>query len=181
METPPRWLDAIAYASREHRHHLRRDAKTPYVSHVFRVMMVTRDVFGCENEIALLSAVLHDTIEDTPTDYDDIERRFGEETARCVATLTKNMLLREEDRERDYDQRLAGGPWQARLVKLADVYDNLVDCVSSGLSNKRRDRAIARAHRAIELANADSQSHECVARAIEHVRAIIASHTPTPS
>ncbi len=181
METPPPWLAAIAYATRQHRHHLRRDGKTPYVSHVVRVMMVTRDVFGCEDEVALLAAVLHDTIEDTPTDFDDIDRRFGAEVARCVATLTKNMLLREADREVDYDRRLGEGPWQARLVKLADVYDNLVDSVSSGLSTKRQERAVARAQRAIEIARGDADEHGCVARAIEHVEAIVASHEPQMS
>ena len=176
MEIPPPWLDAIAYAAREHRHHLRRDAKTPYTSHVFRVMMITRDVFECDDDVALMAAVLHDTIEDTPTDYDAIERRFGMEVATCVATLTKNMLLREEERERDYEGRLSEGPWQARLVKLADVYDNLVDCVASGLSTKRRERATRRALIAIDLATPDAGAHQCVARGIEHVRAIISSH-----
>lgn len=173
MEPYPRWLEAIAYAARQHRHHVRRDGQTPYVSHVFRVMMITRDVFECEDEVALLAAALHDTIEDTPADFDDIERRFGAEVARCVAVLSKNMLLPEAEREPDYDRRLAEGPWQGRLVKLADVYDNLVDSVASGLSEKRRSRMTERARRALSLAMVDAETHACTGRAIERVRAIV--------
>jgi (p)ppGpp synthase/HD superfamily hydrolase len=84
------WLDGIALAARAHQGQLRKDQRTPYVSHVFRVAMIARDVFGCEDPLVLTAAVLHDTIEDTTTDYDGIEEAFGAEVARRVAALTKN-------------------------------------------------------------------------------------------
>ena len=58
-----------------------RTAQTPYVSHVFRVCLTTRHVFGVDDEATLTAAVLHDTIEDTTTDFDDIEKQFGAEIA----------------------------------------------------------------------------------------------------
>jgi guanosine-3',5'-bis(diphosphate) 3'-pyrophosphohydrolase len=150
--TPPAWQLAAAFAARAHAAQLRKDGKTPYVAHVFRVALTVRDVFDCNDQTALCTALLHDTIEDTATDYDDIESRFGTEVADCVAAMTKNMLLREDARESDYDARLAKAPWQARLVKLADVYDNSHDMTNV----MHAARPIERCERALALSEQDA-------------------------
>src|SRR5262245_21460230 len=99
-------LEAASFAARAHDSQKRKDKQTPYVSHVFRVCLVVREVFGFTDTAMLLAALLHDTIEDTTTDFDDIEKHFGKEVARWVAFLTKNKALPEEEREEDYVQRL---------------------------------------------------------------------------
>src|ERR1044072_1672501 len=76
-----------------HRPQLRKSRETPYVSHVFRVCLVVRHVFGFDDPKMLAAALLHDTIEDTATDCDDIIERFGPEVAAWVAALTKDMRL----------------------------------------------------------------------------------------
>lgn len=121
------WRKAAAYAARMHANHARKDGRTPYFSHPARVAMTVRDTFGLDDPEAIAAAFLHDTIEDTPADYDDIADRFGVTVADLVAALTKNMLLPEAEREADYDARLAKADWRARLVKLADVLDNAED------------------------------------------------------
>lgn len=168
----PQWLEAVSFAARKHRHGLRKDGRTPYVAHVYRVAMTVRDVFGCDDPTALVAALLHDTIEDADTDFDDIEEHFGRSVAECVAALTKNASLPESERERDYDARLAAGPWQARLVKLADTHDNYLDASSSTQISTSRIRA--RCERAISLARADAHDHPEVAWAIEVVTQLIA-------
>lgn len=168
----PIWIEAISFAARAHRHGLRKDGKTPYVAHVYRVAMTVRDVFGCDDPIAIASAVLHDTIEDTGTDYDDIEERFGHDVAECVAALTKNATLPEPEREADYDLRLARAPWQARLVKLADTHDNYLDMVNNERPSMQKIRA--KCERAILLAGPDAQDHPEVSWAIEVVSRLIA-------
>jgi (p)ppGpp synthase/HD superfamily hydrolase len=120
-------FSAIAFAAQSHRHQVRKDGQTPYVSHVFRVAMVLRQVFGIDDSKILTAAVLHDTIEDTPTDYDDIAERFGSDIADWVATLTKDMRQPEPQREAAYMQQLSAAGWQVRVCKLADMYDNLGD------------------------------------------------------
>lgn len=167
---PRLWQLAASYAARVHNHQYRKDKKTPFVAHPFRVAMVVRDVFGCDDEVAICTALLHDTIEDTRTDYDDIHKRFGREVADCVAVMTKNMLLIEHEREIDYDRRLAEGPWQGRLVKLADVYDNGLDIPRATM----RRKCALRCKRALELTEGDAHI-ECVARAREAVCAVLAS------
>jgi guanosine-3',5'-bis(diphosphate) 3'-pyrophosphohydrolase len=127
MSTPHDILAAAAFAARAHDGHRRKDGKTPYISHPFRVCLVVRDVFGQDDPRMLITALLHDTIEDTTTDFDDIEERYGAEIARWVAFLTKNKGLPEAEREREYIARLQRAPWQVHICKLADVYDNLTD------------------------------------------------------
>lgn len=156
----PLWQRAASFAARAHHHQIRKDGRTPYVAHVFRVAMAVRDVFGCDDEAALCTALLHDTIEDTATDYDDIESNFGTLIADCVAAMTKNMLLREDAREADYDARLATGPWQARIVKLADVYDNGHDLAKT----MRVAKNIERCERALSLSARD-ESMPCFVKA----------------
>ncbi|MEM9372561.1 MAG: HD domain-containing protein [Planctomycetota bacterium] len=158
----PSWQRAASFASRCHQGQMRRDRKTPYIAHPFRVAMTVRDVFGCDDHVALCCALLHDTIEDTATDYDDINRRFGQDIADCVAAMTKNMLLPEDQREPEYDARLASAPWQARLVKLADVYDNGHDMTKT----MRPARHIERCERVLRLTEGDTgRPCFCTARA----------------
>jgi (p)ppGpp synthase/HD superfamily hydrolase len=175
-DTPggPSWQRAVSFAARHHKNQLRRDKRTPYVAHVFRVAMTVRDCFGLADAEALCAAVLHDTIEDTPVDFDDIEEDFGTTVAEMVASLTKNMLLREDQREIDYDQRLARADWRVRLIKLADVYDNSCDLATWSKSGKGAlARMNSRCQRAIELAQGDASTHPETARAIEIVRALL--------
>jgi len=163
------WQRAAAFASRAHAGQTRKDGATPYVSHCFRVALTLRTVFDCDDEIALAAALLHDAIEDTPADYDDIHGAFGAPVADCVAALTKNMILPEPERERDYDDRLRGADWRARLVKLADGYDNFSDLSSPA----KKGKVIDKCRRAIELATPDAPAHACVATAIAAVESLI--------
>src|SRR5262249_35077262 len=136
-------LDAVAFAARAHRGHKRKDGETPYVSHVFRVCLIVRHVFGIDDERVLAAALLHDTIEDTRTDYDDLAERFGDEIAGWVALLSKDKRQREAAREKAYVKQLLHGPWQVQACKLADIYDNLID--STHLPPEAQQRSLNRA------------------------------------
>src|SRR4051812_46252666 len=130
------WQRAASVAARFHQGQVRKDGKTPYIAHPFRVAMTVRDVFGVDDPVALAAALLHDVIEDTTADYDDLEEQFGAEVADVVAALTKDMRRPNDQREAESDRQLAAAPWQARLVKLADVYDNVSDCVDDAMREK---------------------------------------------
>ncbi|HLP83654.1 MAG TPA: HD domain-containing protein [Phycisphaerales bacterium] len=178
---PAFFQEAVNFAARAHRHQLRKDGRTPYVAHVIRVAMTVSWVFGCDDKVAILAALLHDTIEDTTTDYDDIAERFGVAVADCVAALTKNMAMSEEPREIEYDARIAKGTWQARLVKLADVYENLCDVgdLPEAKQAETRRKAVDKAHRALVLAAAERASNPAIGRAcdaLEHLLKHVHSH-----
>jgi guanosine-3',5'-bis(diphosphate) 3'-pyrophosphohydrolase len=163
------WQAAAAFAASAHQHQMRKDGKTPYVSHTVRVAFTVACLFEHTDEKTLAAALLHDTIEDTGCDYEDIENNFGKDVADMVAALTKNMSLPEPQREVAYDKGLAAGPWQARLIKLADVYDNLCDMADDKSFRKQLDRI----DRALKLAEGDQRltpASNIVRDAAERVR-----------
>lgn len=170
----PLWQKAASFAAHAHRHQIRKDNKTPYFAHPVRVAFTVRDVFRCEDEVAIAAAFLHDTIEDTLTDYDDLFEAFGAEIAGCVAALTKNPTMPEHEREPAYDAGLARAPWQARLVKLADVYDNFHDAIDTWGSEKIPGKNFERASRALGLAEGgEKDAAGCIERAMRAVRAMV--------
>jgi len=145
---PPALLDAIAFAARAHDGQRRKDDRTPYVSHVFRVCLIARHLFGVDDPQVLLAAVLHDTIEDTTTDFDDIEERFGAQVARWVAALSKDKRRQDPAREDEYCRTLSASPWQVRVCKLADIYDNLSD--SGNQPAEKRARSLSRSRKYLD-------------------------------
>jgi guanosine-3',5'-bis(diphosphate) 3'-pyrophosphohydrolase len=165
------WQQAASFAAWKHRHQIRKDGRTPYITHPFRVAMTVRTVFGCDDPIAIAAALLHDTIEDTLTDYDELHDRFGTAIADIVAALTKNMALPDMKREADYDHRLAAADWRAKLVKLGDVFDNYSDLP------QRTPQVLAdmdeKCRRAMVIAERDAGAHQTLRTAIEAVRSLM--------
>ena len=145
-------LDAIAFAARAHQGQLRKDGKTPYASHPFRVCLIVRDVFGIEDPMSLTAAVLHDTIEDTTTDFDDLAKQFGREVAEWVAALSKDKRLQDDQREQQYVATLAAACWQVQVCKLGDVCDNLLDL--DQLPAEKRSHSLNRARTYLEALRA---------------------------
>ena len=124
-------LRAASFAARKHHGQTRADNVTPYFSHVARVTLILSHVFGVEDHDTLTAALLHDTLEDTATDYDEIAAIFGEKVASYVVLLTKNVMLPKKEREEDYALRLTTAPEPVMIAKMADLYDNLSDRVHS--------------------------------------------------
>jgi guanosine-3',5'-bis(diphosphate) 3'-pyrophosphohydrolase len=137
---------AEAFAEHKHRHQFRRDGVTPYVEHPRGVMAIARDEFGVRDLEILAACLLHDTIEDTATDYDEIAERFGKRVADLVAALTKDKRLPEHRREREYFAQLARAPLGAKLCKVADTLHNLRDT-----DRAHRPKALHKAQRLIRI------------------------------
>ncbi len=135
-------------AARAHRNQLRKDKRTPYFSHPVRVALTVAVKFNCTDDKVIAAALLHDILEDTRADYDDLLERFGQEIADIVAALSKDTRLVEPERERRYYDELADAPWQARLIKLADVYDNLSDATDDAI----REKVLSAAANALRVA-----------------------------
>lgn len=140
--TTEQLLEAVSFAARAHRHQLRKDQETPYAAHPFRVCLIVRHVFGIDDPQVLAAALLHDTIEDTTTDYDDVVERYGPDVADWTAALTKDMRVREPEREAAYLAHLTAAPWPVAACKLADIYDNMTD--SKNLTAAGRAKQVLR-------------------------------------
>jgi len=167
------WQEAASFAARMHAGQLRHDGQTPYFAHPVRVAMTLRDLFGCDDEDAIAAALLHDVIEDTGADYDDLLERFGVVVADAVAEMTKDMRLREDIREPAYDKGLLEGGWRGRLIKLADVHDNLCDLSAP----EKLEGMLGRCRRAVDIARAAGDDHPAILCGIERVEKLIARRT----
>ena len=149
----PLWWRAAGLAARRHEHQYRKDGVTPYVTHVMRVTMTLATVFDVRDETILAAALLHDVIEDTPADYDDVAECCGSEVADLVAAMSKDMRLPDGEKNEAYFEQLARAPWPARLLKLADIYDNLHDV----RDEHARRRAIDTARRTLAICEGDER------------------------
>ncbi|MBR9998441.1 MAG: bifunctional (p)ppGpp synthetase/guanosine-3',5'-bis(diphosphate) 3'-pyrophosphohydrolase, partial [Cyclobacteriaceae bacterium] len=67
---------------------MRRRSGEPYIYHPLEVAMITVDEIGL-GTTSIISALLHDVVEDTEFEIEDIEREFGTKVARIIDGLTK--------------------------------------------------------------------------------------------
>ena len=127
-------IDAEIFARKKHEHQIRKNIViTPYSDHLEKVVKILKNL-GITDDTILAAGWLHDTIEDTDTDYDDIEK-IGKEIADIVATLSKDTRMIHDDREIAYCSKLKEGTWQAQVVKFADMLANLEDLKNSKYSS----------------------------------------------
>ncbi len=79
-------LRAASFAAHKHKDQRRKDAAaSPYINHPLSLASILRAEGGVDDVTVLIAALLHDTIEDTETDYDEIRGQFGTEVAEIVA------------------------------------------------------------------------------------------------
>ncbi len=121
-------LRALAFAAHKHRDQRRKDpAASPYINHPIALADVLVNEGGVTDIEVLCAALLHDTVEDTDTTPQEIERVFGARVARIVAEVTDDQALAKAERKRLQVERAAGLSPEAKLVKLADKICNLRD------------------------------------------------------
>jgi (p)ppGpp synthase/HD superfamily hydrolase len=130
MDTLEQRALEFAKAAHEAVDHRRKYSKEPYIVHPLAVAELVKRVPHTPEMIT--AALLHDTVEDTQVELQDIERTFGPVVAQLVDELTDvsrphhgNRAARKElDR-----QHLAAASPQAKTVKLADLIHNSRDII----------------------------------------------------
>lgn len=126
-----RVLSAASFAAERHRDQRRKgkDA-SPYINHPLALANLLAER-GERDPTVLMAALLHDTVEDTATSFEDLERSFGKEVAGVVREVTDDKTLPKAERKRLQIEHAAHLSRPARLVKLADKICNLRDMVDS--------------------------------------------------
>ncbi len=131
METQTLYQKTIKFATDKHveQNQTIPGTNLPYVVHLSNVAMeVIVASFHSENfdlGFAVQVALLHDTLEDTNTNYEELETKFGVEIAMGVLALTKNEKLPKEERIKDCLKRIKLLQPEVWAVKLADRITNL--------------------------------------------------------
>lgn len=116
------------FAAKKHKDQRRKDrSKTPYINHPIGVANILAEE-GRITELEILqAALLHDTVEDTNTTLDEIEKLFGKRIRDIVDEVTDDKALPKMERKRLQIVNAPHKSRQAKLVKLADKLYNLRD------------------------------------------------------
>jgi (p)ppGpp synthase/HD superfamily hydrolase len=123
---------AADYAARQHIAQRRKGERAePYINHLTEVAALLAEATGGDDVVLLSGGLLHDTLEDTDTTYEDLEQRFGPEVAALVSEVTDDKSLPKEERKRLQIEKTAGKSRRAKLLKIADKTSNLRSMVSS--------------------------------------------------
>lgn len=119
---------AIAFAKDAHKDQTRASGE-PYYTHPVAVAKILAEMKM--DTATLLTAVLHDTLEDTEVGYDDLKKEFSEEVADLVngvSKLTKIGSQTVEGKQAENFRKLLvamSGDIRVLLVKLADRLHNM--------------------------------------------------------
>lgn len=99
-------LAALHFAAEKHRDQRRKgQCASPYINHPIEVAELLVRV-GQVGDVALLqAALLHDTVEDTQTTFQELEERFGTGVRTLVEEVTDDKSLPKEERKRRQVER----------------------------------------------------------------------------
>src|SRR5579872_1765811 len=132
---------AYVYAMAAHGKQFRASGD-PYFAHPLEVAAILTDL---KLDVpTIVTALLHDTIEDTLVTYDDLRDRFGEEIANLVDGVTKLSqleLFSERTRQAENFRKLMlamSNDLRVLLVKLADRLHNMRTLGYIDKADKRR-------------------------------------------
>lgn len=79
----------------------------------------------------VIAAILHDTLEDTPTDAEELTRLYGEKVADIVLEVTDDKSLNKLERKRLQVVHAPTLSYEAKLVKLSDKLVNCDDILNA--------------------------------------------------
>lgn len=133
-------IKAVRYAGLAHEGQSRKwgHAHIPYLSHPIRVaamVMLNKEMdFNTheDSEDMVVAAYLHDVVEDSSFTISDIRDAFGPSVADLVDWLTnssKGMNAPRADRKKIDREKLKRAPWKAKIIKLCDRIDNLIEAI----------------------------------------------------
>ena len=119
---------AYELASYLHRNQLRQSGE-PYIIHPLNVALILAEMQADRDTIC--AALLHDTLEDTETTYDEIKQNFNNEVAKLVMGVTKiskmNFQSKKEENLANTRKIITSVTSDVRIIiiKLADRLHNM--------------------------------------------------------
>ena len=125
-----RYSEALAFATKKHDGQMRKDGVTPYIVHPIGVADLVAEYSQDDTylDTMIVAALLHDTLEDTDTSYDELWEKFGDSVADIVDELTS---------DKEECKRIGKGKYlkikmqnmseEALTIKIADRLYNMRD------------------------------------------------------
>jgi (p)ppGpp synthase/HD superfamily hydrolase len=166
---------AFSFADELHKGQFRKGSGAPYITHPVSAYRILRKLKIKDREI-LTATILHDTLEDTPTTYNEIKKEFGTAVADLVKEVTSmDKMLQIMGKPNYLADKMIKMSDKALTIKLADRYHNIIDMKSSSkgfiektlnqtyfiLKRLRNDRNLNKNHKKlISLINKEMDKHE---------------------
>lgn len=130
---------AYEFALEKHKEQKRKYTNEPYINHPVNVSKIIEEAFSSTPELYIYSdkltmrfiveacALLHDTVEDTNTTFNEIEEAFGIHIRNILYYVTN--ISKQSDGNRKIRKEIdmvhnLEGPLESIMIKLADIIDN---------------------------------------------------------
>jgi (p)ppGpp synthase/HD superfamily hydrolase len=123
---------AMLFAAKKHTDQRRKGERAePYVNHLIEVADLLAQHTDGKNTDLICAGILHDTIEDTGTKYEELKKEFGENVADIVKECTDDKSLPKQERKRLQIVNAPHKSDEAKMVKMADKISNLRSILDS--------------------------------------------------
>lgn len=135
---------ALDFAARAHSDQRRKGkAAEPYINHVAEVALLLAEATDGADPQLVAAGILHDTIEDTGTSFEQLSEVFGQEVAALVQEVTDDKRLPKESRKLLQIERAPYKSARAKLIKIADKISNLRSLTQSPPADWPTERQLA--------------------------------------
>ena len=114
---------AIEFATLKHANQKRKGTDIPYIVHPMEVMQILTEN-DCSEDV-IIAGILHDTLEDTDTELEEIRDNFGEYVACLVASESEDKSKSWEERKQATINHLSSASDEEAVCCLADKLSNL--------------------------------------------------------
>lgn len=115
---------ALEFAEKAHKGQKRKNSDAAYITHPIRVAE-RLEANGFSEEL-ICAGYLHDTVEDTLIEIEDIERKFGPRVAKLVAAHTEDKSKSWKERKQHTIDTIKNAEKDVKYLIVADKLDNLL-------------------------------------------------------
>ncbi|WP_100012195.1 HD domain-containing protein [Lentibacillus sediminis] len=112
------------FAEKAHHGQTRKNSDSPYITHPIRVAERLEQA-GFSDEL-VCAGYLHDVVEDTPYEIEDIEESFGKRAAELVAAHTEDKSKSWRERKQHTIDTVKHAEKEVKYLIVADKLDNLL-------------------------------------------------------
>ncbi len=97
---------------------------------------------GISDEEILSASLLCQIINDSKSNFDEIDKRFGSKIAVMVLSLSKDKNLPSTIREEQYVKQIREAPIEIKLIKLCEISANIKELKNASFSQTRKIKQI---------------------------------------
>lgn len=154
----------------------------PYIIHPLSVFNFLFEKLLVRDRHLLVAALLHDVVEDAGITLNAIRKQFGLETYNIVKTVTRIPKIGETEADKKtlkmqhFRQVVYKGNWEAKILGIADKYDNLRRASlipQSSPHRKKFSRWIEETEAFLELAeNTNEDAYHALEKALQKLKTL---------